>query len=796
LAKILKYLKPYAWIIVLCVALIFAQAMADLKLPDMMSDIVDTGISNGGIDSPVTEVLSRETHAFLTGGNYEILDADGARTPLLTDAERAAVSANYAETKIADLPNSVKIAEDADGETRVYVRRDIADKNYKITDADALGRAAEKGFLFLLAADGVETVLLGGEGAAAGAGVPAVAVQIEELQSALGALATAEPDFRNALKTYGLLAALEKENFPKHAALFLTTGAGEAPAVIPALYSYLAGTDFAANMAVLRARTELAAAGLDADKIQSDYILNRGLLMLLVALGSAVCAVAIGYFAAQVAAKLARDLRRKLFQRVESFSNHELDRFTTASIITRSTNDVTQIQQLVMIMIKMVFYAPMMGLGAVYYAATKAPIELTVVNFVSVLILVLTVVVLFFIAVPRFNLVQKLTDRLNLVTRENLSGMMVIRAFNKQKKEAARFDETNRDLTKVNLFINRAMTALMPAMMLLMNGLTIAVMWVGSEMITVNSLNVGGLMAFIQYAMQIVMSFLMISVMFIMIPRAAVAAKRIAEILDTEPSISDGERTLSLGGRAKGALTFEKVSFRYDGAEENALTDISFTAEPNKVFAIIGTTGAGKTTIVNLIPRFYDVTNGRIMLDGRDIRDLSLRELRDNVAVVAQKSLLFSGSVAYNLRLADASATDDAMYAALETAQISGFVKDADGLDTGVAQGGANVSGGQKQRLSIARSLVKDASVLIFDDSFSALDFKTDAKLRAALKRNLKDKAVIIIAQRIGTIKDADEILVLDDGKTAGKGTHKELMKSCEAYREIAFSQLSTEELV
>jgi ATP-binding cassette subfamily B protein len=504
----------------------------------------------------------------------------------------------------------------------------------------------------------------------------------------------------------------------------------------------------------------------------------------------------VGWLAAKVAAKFARDIRRKLFEKVESFSNHEIDKFTTASIVTRSTNDVTQIQQLVMIMIKMVFYAPMIGLGAIWYAGTKAPQELTFLNILAVLILVLMVALMFIFAVPRFKLVQKLIDKLNLIIRENLSGMTVIRAFNKQKKEAERFDKANKDLTKVNLFINRLMVMLMPAMTLLMSGLTIAIMWIGSEMIADNRLNVGDLMAFIQYAMQIVMSFLMISVMFIMIPRASVGGKRISDVLETRPIIKDIGKT-SLKGKAVGTLAFENVGFRYEGAETNALTDVSFSAEPNKVFAIIGTTGAGKSTIVNLIPRFYDVSEGRITLDGVDIRELSLRELRDNVAIVAQRSLLFSGTVASNLALANSSADGGAMYSALETAQIREFVESSpEGLNKNIAQGGQNVSGGQKQRLSIARALVKDSPVLIFDDSFSALDFKTDAKLRRALKLNLRDKSIIIVAQRIGTIKDADEILVLDEGGTAGIGDHKYLMENCEAYREIAFSQLSREELL
>jgi ATP-binding cassette subfamily B protein len=786
-----------------CAALVFGQASADLKLPDMMSDIVNNGIQNGGIETPVLDVLSEDTRNKIRNTEYIAgYGKNGEKIPLLTDAEFDAAAVEYMRAPISALPQSVKVSKDADGKTFVYVRRGLIDKNYK-SDAETLtnlNSAMKKSFIFFFSADMIGNLLAADE-------IPEDTN--EKITAAVTALKAAIPEeikeqFIGGLKTDGLLSLLDgySKNDPALygylKSLFFTgdgNGQGQAGAVA-SVYSSLSGTEFASNIAVMYAKTELVKAGLDADKVQSSYILNKGLLMLSVALASAVCAVLVGYLAAKAAAKFARDIRRALFEKVESFSNYEIDKFTTASIITRSTNDVTQIQQLVMIMLKMIFYAPMMGLGAIYYASVKAPWELTFLNVLAVAILVLMIFLMFLLVVPRFKSVQKLIDKLNLIVRENLTGMTVIRAFNKQKNEAERFGKTNRDLTKVNLFINRMMVMLMPAMTLLMSGLTVAVMWIGSDLIAGNKLPVGDLMAFIQYAMQTVMSFLMISVMFIMIPRASVGAKRISEVLETEPVIKDGGKT-SLNGKAKGRLAFENVGFKYDGAEVNALTDVSFTAEPNKVFAIIGTTGAGKSTIVNLIPRFYDVSEGRITLDGIDIRELSLKELRDNVGIVAQKSLLFSGTVASNLALAAPSANAEAMYSALETAQIREFVEESkDGLSKDIAQGGQNVSGGQKQRLSIARAVVKDAPVLIFDDSFSALDFKTDAKLRRALKLNLRGKSIIIVAQRIGTIKDADEILVLDEGRTAGIGKHKDLMENCEAYREIAFSQLSKEELL
>jgi ATP-binding cassette subfamily B protein len=776
--------------------------MADLKLPDMMSDIVNNGISNGGIESPVLSVLSEDTYGKILGmylGTDYIAgyDENGEVIHILTKEERDAVAESYSREKISKLPSSVKVSDDADGDTYVRVRNDVL--GGEKFNGGALNSAMEKSFVFFFSADMIGTMLVGEtpEGTS-----EEMVEAVETVKNIVNMFPNA-PQFLADLKDTDLLTLLKRAEYQAFKPIFLDRfpvpsedGITMQLGFVPTFYSMLRSTEFSSNMAIAQAKTEIVKAGLDAQKTQSAYIWNKGLLMLLIALGSAVCAVIVGYLAAKVAAKFARDVRAALFEKVESFSNHEIDKFTTASIITRSTNDVTQIQQLVMMVIRLIFYAPMMGFGAILYAATKAPWDLTFLDVLAVAVLILMVALLFIFAVPRFNLVQKLIDKLNLIIRENLSGMPVIRAFNKQKKEAERFDKANKDLTKVNLFINRLMVMLMPAMTLLMSGLTIAIMWIGSDMIADNRLKVGDLMAFIQYAMQIVMSFLMISVMFIMIPRASVGGKRISDVLETEPSIKDGGKT-SLKGKSKGYLAFEKVGFKYEGAEADALTDVSFAAEPNKVFAIIGTTGAGKSTVVNLIPRFYDVSEGRITLDGVDIRELSLKELRDNVAIVAQKSLLFSGTVGTNLALANSSADGDTMYYALETAQIRDFIEgSSEGLDKSISQGGQNVSGGQKQRLSIARALVKDSPVLIFDDSFSALDFKTDAKLRRALKLNVKDKSIIIVAQRIGTIKDADEILVLDEGRTAGIGSHKYLMENCEAYREIAFSQLSKEELL
>ncbi|MDR3262958.1 MAG: ABC transporter ATP-binding protein [Clostridiales bacterium] len=793
--KILKYLKPYAHIILLCVVLIFGQAMADLKLPDIMSDIVNTGIQNSGIKSVVPDVIDAVTFDRITDATNgyivfaEIVTdndyASASDKALLSPDDIQLLKDSY--TSVTRAEAAKKIVYDGTLGGDVYIRKGILDKKFK-ADEEGLERVSKDYLLYLFAADTVRSVLTGD------------AESDASLQATLAPfIANLPPPFLSDLQNADLFTVLAKPVYATLVPVFLyphlPAAAGLPAGILPMIYNMVSGNDFSVSIAITQTLSETYKAGVDTDKLRINYIWQRGLIMLLIALASAASVVIVGFLAAKIAARFARDIRKKIFEKVESFSNHEIDKFTTASLITRSTNDISQIQQLIMFMIRMIFYAPMIGFGAVYYALSKAP-DLTWLNLLSVGILVLMVILLYLLAVPRFKLIQKLIDRLNLIMRENLSGMMVIRAFNKQEQENQKFDKTNKDLTKQNLFVNRIMIMLFPAMTLLMSGLTIVIVWIGADRIVHAEMTVGNMMAFIQYAMQIVMSFLMISVMFIMVPRASVSAKRISDVLETEPLIKDGTQ-YSFGKKTAGKLAFENVSFKYEGAEVSAVSDISFNAEPGKVFAVIGTTGSGKSTLVNLMPRFYDVTEGRITLDGVDIRELSLKELRDNISIVPQKSILFSGTVATNLRLADANASEEGMYNALSTAQISDFVTGSDnGLGMNIAQGGQNVSGGQKQRLSIARALTKDAPVLVFDDSFSALDFKTDARLRHALKLNVKDRTVIIVAQRIGTIKDADEILVLDEGKIAGKGTHKYLMENCSEYREIAFSQLNKEELL
>ena len=555
------------------------------------------------------------------------------------------------------------------------------------------------------------------------------------------------------------------------------------------------GTSMIVQMSVGAVKSEYAALGMDTGTMQTNYIIHTGILMMLVTLLSVVCSISVGFLSARTAAGLARDLRRNVFQRVESFSSTEFDKFSTASLITRSTNDVTQIQMVVLMSMRMVIYAPIIGVGGIIRALAKSTSMWWIIAL-AVIVLLGLVLTVFSIALPKFKVIQSLIDRLNLVTRENLSGMMVIRSFSMQEFEEKRFDKANVDLTSVSLFINRVMVVMMPVMMLIMNGVTVLIIWVGAHQVAQSHMQVGDMIAFMQYAMQIVTAFLMLSMMFIIIPRAAVSADRIADVLETDPQIKDPENPRQFPTSFKGNIEFRNVNFRYPGAEENVLHDISFTAKPGQTTAFIGTTGSGKSTIVNLVPRFYEVSGGAILLDGIDIREVTQHDLREKIGFVPQKGNLFSGTIESNLLYADENATDEELKVAADVSQSSEFINaKPEGMQTEIAQGGMNVSGGQKQRLSIARALVKKAPIYIFDDSFSALDFKTDAALRKALKENTGSSTLLIVTQRIATVINAEQIIVLDEGKVVGKGAHEELMKSCEVYQGIALSQLSKEEL-
>ena len=537
-------------------------------------------------------------------------------------------------------------------------------------------------------------------------------------------------------------------------------------------------------------------AGVDTDKLQINYIIIAGLKMLALAAISMASGITIMMLSSRVGAKMAKTLREKIFNKVLKFSTKELREFSTASLITRSTNDVQQIQQLLAMLFRTVVYAPIIGIGGVIKVIHQSNTSMAWIIGAAVITILVIVAILFAVAMPKFKKLQDLIDKLNSVAREILTGKSVIRAFNTEEREEKRFDNANTDLTKANIFVNRTMSVMMPMLMLIMNGVSILIIWVGGHNIDNGVMQVGDMLAFIQYAMQIVMSFLMISMISIMLPRASVSANRITEILETEPSIKDKETTKKLDSSKKGLVEFKNVSFRYPDADTEILEDINFTAESGKTTAIIGSTGSGKSTVVNLIPRFYDVTGGELLVDGVNVKDLSQKELREVIGFVPQKGVLFSGTIESNIKYSDESMSDEKMIEAAEIAQATEFIEGKeDKYKSEIAQGGSNVSGGQKQRLSIARAVAKDPEIFVFDDSFSALDFKTDAALREALAQRTNNKTNIIVAQRISTILNADKIIVLDDGKIVGQGTHEELLENNETYREIALSQLSEEEL-
>lgn len=547
--------------------------------------------------------------------------------------------------------------------------------------------------------------------------------------------------------------------------------------------------------AVQFVQTEYEAQGIDVDAMQIQYLVTSGLKMLAMALVIMLAAVSVTFLSSRVAAFLGRNLRNGVYRKVISFSGEELNHFSTASLITRSTNDIQQVQLVFAMIFRIILYAPILGVGGVL-KVLQTDVSMTWILGVAVVAILILVGFLFAVAMPKFKALQYRIDELNLVSREILTGLSVIRAFSREKHEEERFEEVNERLTKTNLFVNRCMTFMMPAMMLIMNGITVLIIYNGSHAVDAGTMQVGNMMAFMQYAMQIIMSFLMITMMSIMLPRASVSAKRINEIMETKVSIESPKTAKIPGNNKKGEVRFEHVGFAYPGAEEETLSDINFTAQKGETVAFIGSTGSGKSTLVNLIPRFFDVTSGKILVDGVDIREMGLHDLRERIGYVPQKGVLFSGTIDSNIRYGKEDATKEEVNRAAEIAQAQEFIGQKEkGMESEIAQGGTNVSGGQKQRLSIARAIAKNPEIYIFDDSFSALDYKTDVVLRRALKKETKDATTLIVAQRISTILHADKILVLDEGKIVGEGTHKELLKTCEIYQQIAMSQLSKEEL-
>ena len=733
--KLFQFLKPYAPRVLLILCVLVVQAYCDLSLPTYTSNIVNVGIQQSGIDEKIPENISEEEMNRLL-----LFVSEDDRQDIQDAYEKSSESFDY-DGEVLTLKDSVK------------------------SDDEKLDALTEEMKLPMMLTAGFEN---GSDTTKQMDG------QLKEQMSQVPGIGK-----MSVFDIFGMMDDTQRAAIVDK----ITKQMDKMPDSI------------LDQTAISYVKSTYEQIGMDTGHMSTVYILKTGAKMLgLAALGMAASILAC-LMASRVGSKVGRGLRRDTFRKVIGFSNAEFDKFSTASLITRSTNDIQQIQLLTVMILRIVLYAPIMAIGGIL-KVSKTNVDMFWIIGLAVLLIVMVVAVLFIVVMPKFKIVQNMVDKLNLVSREILTGLPVIRAFHTEKHEEERFDKANKDLTKLNLFVNRAMTFMMPTMMLVMNGITVLIVWVGGHSINDGAMQVGDMMAFIQYAMQIIMSFLMICMISVMLPRAAVSAERVDEVLKSETKIHDPKEPKTLPKNGKGEVAFEHVSFHYPGAEEDVLHDITFTAKPGETTAFIGSTGCGKSTLVNLIPRFYDVTEGKITIDGQDVRDLTQHELREKLGYVPQKGVLFSGNIASNIMFGNPAGSEQEMTEAAQIAQAVEFIDTKpERYKSPISQGGANVSGGQKQRLSIARAIAKHPDVYIFDDSFSALDYKTDTVLRSALKEKTTDSVVLIVAQRISTILHAEQIIVLDDGKIVGKGTHEELLKTCDAYYQIAASQLSESEL-
>ena len=783
--RLRKYFKKYWALLLIAIVMILGQASSELALPDYMSNIVSNGIQAGGFKDAVSDVLTTDTY------HHILLFAN--------EKEQTVIKRSYRYTKEEKLDSDIK--KTFPKAKNIYVLKD--DINH-----DELNKAMLKSMLIVSSIEDMDKnsesykKLMG----QLTASVASFRQKYEQAYNSYQANKNNLPEAtRQASETK--LAAMKTqlqmmEEKVKEGDVFYFIGAMPEDSRNKMFDSIDKQMKTMGNSTMNIAggnavKSEYKRLGANTDDIQNAYVFQAGVKMLVIALLGAVASIAAAFFASKTGAAIARDLRLDLFKKVESFSTHEMDQFSTASLITRSTNDITQIQQVVVMFIRLVCFAPVLGLGAFVRAIQQSKSMTGVIGLVLIVILGVLGVT-FSIVLPKFKIIQSLIDKLNLAMRENLSGVLVIRAFGNEKEAERRFDVSNTDLTKVNLFVNRVMISLMPIMMFIMNAVTLAIVYVGAKQIDLGHIQIGQMMAFLQYGMMIIMGFLMIAMIAIMLPRASISAKRIADVLETENSIVEPAHPEAFPDDQRGVVTFDHVSFAYPGSEENVLSDISFTAKPGQTTAFIGSTGSGKSTLINLVPRFYDTTSGHVYVDGVDVRNASIHELRSKLGIVPQKANLFSGDVRSTLQYGASNASDEDLERALEISQSKEFVdKLPGGLDHEIAAGGTNVSGGQRQRLAIARALAKNPEILIFDDSFSALDFKTDAKLRKELNEMCQKEhnTVLLVGQRIASIMHADQIIVLDEGRMVGKGTHDELMKTCDVYQQIAYSQLSKEEL-